>query len=79
VSMNAPTDSTGSSSRIIPSCTTYASMLPYKRYLNELFDEITHVDVLPYFMETHVKLNGARINEEDLAIFDYDVTKGLAD
>ncbi|KAI3842946.1 hypothetical protein MKX03_013433 [Papaver bracteatum] len=53
-------------------------MSPYKKSFNELFDEITPADVTPDFYAVPVKTNGVRITEEDSAIFDPDVAKGLA-
>ncbi|KAI3924576.1 hypothetical protein MKX01_038016 [Papaver californicum] len=77
--INALNDSTESSSRLKPTSPACTPMSPYKRSPNKLFVEITPANVLPDFMETPVKLNGVRINEDDSTIFDPDVTKGLAD
>ncbi|KAI3851210.1 hypothetical protein MKX03_012268 [Papaver bracteatum] len=52
-------------------------MSPYKKSLNELIDEIAPADVTPDFLAVPVRTNGARITEEDSAIFDPDVANSL--
>ncbi|KAI3969243.1 hypothetical protein MKW92_041240 [Papaver armeniacum] len=76
--INISTDSIESSSRRNQASPTYTPVSPYKKSLNELFDEIVPADVTPDFFAFPVKTNGVRITEEDSAIFDTDVAKGLA-
>ncbi|KAI3842947.1 hypothetical protein MKX03_013434 [Papaver bracteatum] len=76
--INIFTDSIESSTRRNQASSSYTPMSPYKKSFNELFDEITPTDVTPYFYAVPVKMNGVRITEEDSAIFDPDVAKGLA-
>ncbi|KAI3831944.1 hypothetical protein MKW92_015048, partial [Papaver armeniacum] len=75
--INISTDSIESSSRR-NRASRHTLLSPYKKSLNELFDEIVPADVTPDFFAVPVKTNGVRITEEDSAIFDPDVAKGLA-
>ncbi|KAI3836229.1 hypothetical protein MKW92_037065 [Papaver armeniacum] len=75
--INISTDSIESSSRRNQASPTYTLVSPYKKPLNELFDEIVLADVTPDFFAVPVKTNGVRITEEESAIFDPDVAKGL--
>ncbi|KAI3872309.1 hypothetical protein MKX03_019576 [Papaver bracteatum] len=68
--INISANTIESSSRINQASPTYTPMSPYKKSLNELFDEIDPVDITLDFLAVPVKTNGARITEVEFALFD---------
>ncbi|RZC71220.1 hypothetical protein C5167_034423 [Papaver somniferum] len=76
--INISTDTIESSSIMNQASPTYTPTSPYKKSLNELFDETDPADITTDFFAVPVKTNGVRITEEDSAIFDPTVAKGLA-